>query len=373
VISRRDFVVAGISAGGTALGFHLLGGQPAVVQTLIASDESDSVGGVTIDAGLGKSMNELLQTINGSDALGRTWLDTQSPKPTLASLGMSVGKRFDTQARDLVQAVRQTVMADFEHNRVCELEGWRLSLTECQLAALRVLAIDAHPGNAAILQAREASQGDSDYQIGEVVPVTNWGPRKTLQGKSFNTQADGHSGLWFQARGAPSRVHIMIDGELAKTSVSRHVITSGLFDELQDRILSTPGDYEIALVDPVRHIKQPIGKLVIEKNPSYNLEQRPGADKGFCPVTQWGPKTTRVGVARNEQTDGSMGVWVHIDCYPQDTTLRFGDDALPLTRKEFGFTTSIPLALLESPGEKPLVLMSRSTGAEIAVGHILIE
>lgn len=373
MITRRDFVVAGISAGSTALAFQWLGGDTPRETSLAGVDGTAPAPELAIDVGLGEPMNQLLRSMDNADGLGRAWLAAQQEKPTLSQLAAVVGKHIDPAGADLAQAAANRVQDDFARGRVCEIEDWRLSLTECQLAGLRVLAIDANPANAAVAEARRNGEGESGYTIGEIAPLKNWGPRKTLQGQSFNTQPDGHSGLWFQFKGAPARARIMIDGEIAKTSVSPDTVTSGLFGATQKRILSTPGAYEIALVDPVRRVKQPIGKLVVEKDPSYKAEEHAQARDGYCPATKWGPRKTQVGVARNEQPDGSMGVWVHMDCYPGDATLRFGDDPLPLTRKGFGFTTSIPLPLLESPGEKPLVLMSPGAGTEFTVGHIVIE
>lgn len=373
MITRRDFIVAGISAGGTVLALQFLGEDSSPGQLPAPAVAPEGSTEFAIDAGLGEPMNALLQSMDNTDALGRVWLDSQPARPTLARLGTEITKRIDIRVPDIAQATAKRVQEDFAQNQLCEIEGWRLSLTECQLAGLRVLAIDANPTNATLVEAHRNDVGNSLYAIGEIAPLKNWGPQKTLQGESFNTQPDGHSGLWFQISGAPSRARIMIDGEITKTSIKPEVVTSGLFGKMQERILSTPGEYQIALVDPVKRVKQPLGTLVVEINPSYNTRNHPGAEDGYCPVTKWGPQQTQVGVAQNEQPDGSMGMWVQMECFPKDATLRFGDDPLPLTRRQFGFTTSIPLPLIESPGEKPLVLMSPSAGTEFIIGHIVIE
>lgn len=373
MIKRRDFIVAGISAGGTALAFQFLGNEPSPGQSSAPVAVPELSAEFAIDAGLGQPMNALLQSMTDTDALGRAWLNEQPARPTLTQLGAVLAKHIDIKAPDIALASAKRIQEEFEQDQVCEIEGWRLSLTECQLAGLRVLAIDANPANAALVEARRNNEGNRSYTIGEIAPLKNWGPRKTLQGESFNIQSDGHSGLWFQIEGAPARAQIMIDDEIVKTNIGSEVVTSGLFGEMQKRILSTPGEYQIALVDPVKRIKQPLGTLVVEKSPSYDAEGHPGVKDGYCPVTKWGPQQTRAGVAENEQPDGSMGVWVHMECFPKDATLRFGDDPLPLNRQQFGFTTSIPLPLIESPGEKPLVLMSPGAGTELTIGHIVIE
>lgn len=361
MISRRGFVIAGVAAGtGAALYFYdgerVPGGGDA--------------GELMLDAGLGDAMNRLLLSLDSADPLGRAWLASQTPAPDLARLAAEVASILDTGAPDLAAAIAARVRRDFRQGRLCELDGWRLALTECQLAGLRVLAIDANPANAKILAARAAASDETQWRTGEIAPLKNWGPKKTLRGQPFNQQPDGHSGLWFQIEGAPARVKIMIDGEIAKTSVSTDVVTSGLFGETQERILATPGRYPIALVDPVERIKQPIGDLVVEAGPKAS---RPDSGGGFCPITRWGPQSTRVGVARNEQPDGAMGVWAFTDCLPPGATLRFGDDPLPLTRTKFGFTSKIALPLIGAPGKIPLVLEDPETGAALTVGTVTIE
>src|SRR5690606_13796606 len=79
-----------------------------------------------------------------------------------------------------------------------------------------------------------------------------------------------------------------------------------------------------------------------------------GSSSGICDLGEWGPKETRVGIAANEQPDGSMGVWMKTACFPQKGGVMLGDNSLRVVRTDFGVTTSIPLNLLASPGNKPI-------------------
>ncbi|QIB66451.1 twin-arginine translocation signal domain-containing protein [Kineobactrum salinum] len=370
MITRRDFVVAGLAAGGTA----------AVIQLLYLPGDADGSSATSslaeqqlnIVSGLGVRMDELLQSLEGADRLGESWIGSLAAAPSLRELGTIVDGRIDLQAPDLGAATAQRVRQDFVDNQLCELDGWQLSLLECQLAGLRHLAIAADPANLPLMRAREQAALQESLTEGEIAPLANWGPRKTVQGQKFNEQADGHSGLWFQFDNAPNRARIMIDGELARTRVSSKVVTSGLFGEMQDRILATPGEYEIALVDPIKKIKQPVGMLVVEPDPALATDGQ-ASGTGFCEISKWGPRQTTVGVAPNVQPDGSMGLWVHTDCLPEGTELLFVDDVLGFTRTSFGLTARIPLALLESPGDKPVYLHNPRTGNRQLIGKFRVQ
>lgn len=372
MINRRDFVVAGVTAGGTAaIMYNLLAVDATTPLTAVAQDTA--LPQLIIKSGIGPQMDEFLLSLEHTDTLGRAWLGTHDKNIALTELAKTVAKRIDTNAVDIAAATAARVRQDFAQETLCELDGWRLSLTECQVAALRVLAIDANPANEEILAAREKASLRDSLSVGTIATLKNWGPKKTLQGVKFNEQADGHCGLWFQIEGAPAHAKIMIDGEVARTTIKPKVVTSGLFGEQQEHILSTPGKYEIALIDPIKKIKQPIGEFEVQENPSHQGVDSTAAKGSACAVSKWGPKRTKVGVAKNEQPDGAMGVWVHVNCLPDNAKLLFGDDPLHITKKKFGFTTSIPLALIETPGTIPLRLTTPDKSLDLLIGEIVIE
>lgn len=363
MITRRNLLtaLAGCGALGTAAwhfcylpglsGFRLPGGRS-----------------VFFDQGVGAQLLDLLDTLPVTDRVGRAWLEAFPEYPELPDLMNQFTGRLDLASGPLEGAIARQVREDFAAGNVCLVDGWRLSMTECQLSGIRQLAIEA----GALRAAPEAAHSAIDYSVGEIAPVVDWGPKSTVQGVPFNQQLDGHSGLWFKISGAPTHARIMIDGEVAKTSVKDRVMTSGLHGELQERILSTPGSYEIAVVDPVRRTKQVIGLFEVKSELSAT-GQEDAQNQQFCEVTKWGPRQTRPGVAVNEQPDGSMGIWVHSDCLPAGARVLFGEDVLHHQRRKFGFTTSIPLALLGAPGRVPLSLYQPATGQRMVFGHLVIE
>ena len=58
----------------------------------------------------------------------------------------------------------------------------------------------------------------------------------------------------FIAGAGPAK--IMVYGELSSTPVSEKALTSGLHGATPERIPAAPGKYQIALVDPIRNIRQ---------------------------------------------------------------------------------------------------------------------
>lgn len=98
-----------------------------------------------------------------------------------------------------------------------------------------------------------------------------------------------------------------------------------------------------------------------------------GSSSGICDLGEWGPKETRVGIAANEQPDGSMGVWMKTACFPQKGGVMLGDNSLRVVRTDFGVTTSIPLNLLASPGNKPIYFVNEESGEKRLMGHIEVK
>ena len=314
---------------------------------------------------------QLLAAVGQLDAsapLGEAWVNSLAVTPNLGELMRSLLDRFFERRQDIPSAVRASIREDFSRGEICELEGWRLSETECQLAGLQWLAIQHGLLDATGPEERQAKA----YTAGEIAPVKNWGPRHTLRGEVFNPQLDGHSGLWFLVEGAPPHARIMIDGQIAPTSVSEKSVSSGLHGAEQERILAKPGRYEIALVDPIRKTKQVVGHFEVRESPGKPAASK-SRDMAFCEVTRWGPQRTRAGVAANEQPDGSMGLWLHTDCLPRGARLWFGEDLLVYHRKPFGLTALLPLALLGAPGKVPLSFSLGSDGEKQVFGHVVIE
>ena len=365
MITRRDTFVAALAAGATATCFML------PWQRMGAWAGMDTAG-----TGLGTPFEQVLASLDGTGAVGSAWLDAQPQDWDVPTLSNSLGQRLgpDLISRDVVeQRIAAAIRADFAERRLCNIAGWQLSQTECELAGLRWLALGDTPAreetHTATTMAAAAPDETAPTPIAE---VTDWGPRGTEQGVPFNVQSDGHSGLWFAAKNVPNWVVIRIGGVEAATTINETTVTSGLFGEMQDHILATPGRYPIEFYDPMKKRAQPIGDLVIRERAERVLREDGSRSEVFCPVTGWGPPDTVAGVAANPLPDGSLGLWFALACAPRRVQLVFGDDRLPATRGDTSVTARVPLALIESVRTVPLRLRDADTGEELAVGEFRI-
>ena len=362
MITRRDLIVATITAGATSV--ICLAPWPSLTRFVASS---------TIETGLGTSFDQLLAGLDSTRAVGQAFIEGSSTPPSSQALVERLAERLGSSLRsrsEVETAIATAVKDDFSSGQVCRVDGWLLSRTECELAGLRwqLYGDDAAPQPGSLADAATAA-GVATAANAVIAEVTNWGPQSTEQGAKFNVQPDGHSGLWFSAENVPSWVQVLIDGAPAPTTVSERGFTSGLFGEMQERILSTPGSYAIELHDPMRDITQHIGDLEVRPLAERALLADGTRSQVFCPVTSWGPEETTVGVPANAQPDGSQGMWFLLPCAPSRVQLVFGDDRLPATRTERGVTARVPLALLESARQVALKLRDVDTGEELDVGR----
>jgi hypothetical protein len=155
----------------------------------------------------------------------------------------------------LAEAIDREIRRDFENGNVLEVAQWQLSDTECRLAAL-----------AAVLQGQRTPEVPAPpaERDGFIADIENWGPRFTIQGETFNTQPDGHSGFWIKAKGAAASVIVRFDGKDQRTVVYPEVLTSGLRGKFMKEIINTPGSYEVELYDKARRLRQKVGDFTVK-------------------------------------------------------------------------------------------------------------
>lgn len=360
-LSRRNWLLLSVAAGAAA------GAVLAPWQRILTLPASRWFA-PGLDAN--PDVEAVLLGLDGTVDVGQAWLAGEGAGRDLRGLmdGLQI-LLGDADSREAIEAaLSEHIRREHVEGTLCEVDGWRLSRTECELAAIRWLAFGSLAAAAAPVQAESQTAANEPGKAPMIVEVSNWGPRGTEQGSPFNVQPDGHSGLWFAAVNAPSWVKILIAGREAPTTVLDRVVTSGLFGEDGHRILSTPGSYPVELFDPVSGIRQPIGDFVVHPRAERALLEDGTRAEWLCPVSAWGPDRTRAGEPANAQPDGSMGLWFRTACAPGNVRLLFGEDRLGMTRSEFGLTARVPLALIESAGERRIALLDVDTGQEMAVG-----
>lgn len=363
MITRRDLIISTVSIASTSLVFLSLGRQSDTTQNFSAPESPTH--SEKILSGISPEMDRFFSKMGDQSKLGQAWLASFSDKPQLKQLAQTIRERLDVNSSNLENLIKEQIKKDFISHNICSLEGWTLSLLECQLAGLQVLSA---PNRST---ATTAGKDDTlhAFTLGSIAEMALWGPQETTQHQPFNVQNDGHSGLWFQFKNAPPHVKIMIDGEICRTVVSEKVVTSGLYEEMAERILSTPGSYAINLVDPIRKIYQPVGNLTVHPDPFSSNKKDITT---YCKIKSWGPKKARAGFPENVQPNGNMGMWFKTRCNMEGVSFFFGEEMFQIQARDFGFTSSIPVALLEAPGQVTLQ-MQLPNGEKTSIGEFIIE
>lgn len=360
-MQRREFVIGGAGAlAGLAAG--ALGADTLV--ELVSPGPTPEVlrfdtwlGGMNALEPVGRYVAEHAAAAQDADT---TALFAAAGAALEARLGVEGGgaERVDTLERRL----RAAVETDFEEGRLCEVDGWQLSQTECDLALVfvqRFAPRDARP--------------DAPVE-GHIVTVEAWGPQSTERGQRFNQQSDGHSGIWFRAPGAPAWVQVVIDGDPMPTFVNGDVVTSGLHGGTQDRVLAEAGSYAIVLLDEMRGVVQPVGTFEV-REPSRPARLADGRESSvFCEVDAWGPQETRAGTVVNELPDGAIGLWVRIGCSAPGARLRArGVELETSIRKDGRVTGRLPPEMVAEPGEIDLSLHDPESGETLPIGVFTVR
>lgn len=162
-----------------------------------------------------------------------------------------------TENFSVEQHLQQLTRTDFAQGRTLDVDGWQLSETECQAAALAAsLRGFTEPVEVKL----------PPPVVVNFVEVEQWGPKSTLQGEPFNEQSDGHSGIWVRAAGIPPATILVFAGRPQYTQVFAEHLTSGLRGKFMNTTISKPGKYTIELYDRNRRQIQRIGEFeVIER------------------------------------------------------------------------------------------------------------
>ena len=263
----------------------------------------------------------------------------------------------------LDEAVDRLVRADFAAGRVIDVEGWKLSETECRLAAL-----------AAAAQGFKTAQLPDPPKIryAHIVEVEAWGPQSTRQGEIFNEQTDGHSGMWFKAAGAPASIVVRFDGRNQATAVFGEHFTSGLRGDFMHNVINTPGVYEVEIFDKASMTRQKVGEFTVHASKNAAAKAPPGVP-AVCKIDRWGPKTSKAGQAFNRQPSGASAFWVRSSCSAKGSQLHLGGSPLRTTVRKGLMTAAVPNGHELAAGEHELILVVGGSGEQVQVGTLIVE
>jgi hypothetical protein len=257
---------------------------------------------------------------------------------------------------DIGHRLQEAIQSDFNQDRILDIDGWQLSETECQAAALAA----SMQGFNEPIDVEQTPPVEMKF-----VEIENWGPQRTLQGESFNEQPDGHSGIWVKAIGIPASTVLLFSGVTQPTNVYAEHLTSGLRGKFMNTTIGTPGTYTIDLYDRSRHRIQRIGEFEVIKRtapiPFYK-----------CRVADWGPQQATSGEAFNEQPNGASAFWIRTNCALPEAVVVLNDRELKTTiRPNDGLITA---SLLDGhelpPGQYKVELHYGDGGNMLQVGAL---
>lgn len=253
--NRRDFLLV---AGGAASAIAGFGVCRAV-----------SMYSAPVD--LTFALEEFLSSGAFSPELGQRYIALQ---------GLERGGAYRTLTKQVMESVadgdvrngiRKQMALDFERGNLCNVDGWQLSLTECQVAGLTFLF--RQRGGYVAETAVTTDSPIEHFPEWEIAEFGLWGPKSCLVNEPFNVQADGHSALWFHVDEIdrnPYQIHI--GPHVARTVINPEakLISASVSAEQVRRLVSRVGEVPIHLVDPARG-KQFVGHLDVRSKPIESL------------------------------------------------------------------------------------------------------
>ena len=194
---------------------------------------------------------------------------------TYEALHTEVMAGLPERSADLRRELSRKVVQDFAAGRVCRVDGWQLSATECRLAALAFLFKESGGRIAApALGDQSPLNGLPESPIAELV---NWGPRRGFVREGFNVQPSGSSALWFLFANLDQQPYeIFFGASPLRTSVvsDENLITATVTKGQVRRLTRKPSEVPIHLVSSIAGSKQLLGRFSVRaKDESLDSER----------------------------------------------------------------------------------------------------
>jgi len=351
-MNRRQF---NLSLGGSVVALQLawLSGcdrSAAPAEMAVETDHPDARGALEATA----------RSLDGIDFVGPVCDRRMAVEYPLGTLLDSLDP-----GQGLLEALRAQMARDFETGRIVDVDGWRLSHSECLLLAgaarLKGLS-EPRLAEAAVL--REA----------EFITIERWGPDRTIEGELFNPQNGDRAGLWLRVDGEVNgSMRLEFDGVEIATHFGPGVITGSLDPAYAKEVIARPGAYELALLDKSRQQRQTVGVFTVAERPPAATLADGSLSTVFCELGTWGPTTAVVGEAFNRQPDGSAAFWVHVGCAPGEAYLELDGVVLPTSVRPGLATARVPHFAELTRGQHPLHLIDPGSGERLLVGELTIQ
>ena len=243
-VSRRKFLLVAGSATATAAVFSVYRSIPG--DDLVTNPD--------------QMFEEFIAAGHFSADLGEQYLEIMDKQTdtTFELLKTEMMNSLADISGGLQVGIRQRVQQDFVHGDFCQIDGWQLARTECQLAAIAFLFRESGG-----LIKEPATKGPiDDLRVSFIAQVNGWGPQSGVSGEGFNLQPNGKSSMWFRFEEIDTHPYAIYFGsEEARTSVhgDRNLITVSLSRGQVRQASSKQNEIPVHLVDLSRGSKQLIG------------------------------------------------------------------------------------------------------------------
>ena len=230
---------------------------------------------------LNPQLQALIAAGNFSADLGGRYLEEEQLPAgrAFAILQAKVMAGLSAHNSDLHAELEGKVWRDFATGRLCQLDGWQLSATECRLAALAFLFRE---DGGQIAQTKGDDSPISGLPDASIADLEGWGPRSGEAGAGFNPQADGSSALWFRFADIDDRhsYEIYFGLQPLRTSVvgARNLITATVTEWQVKRLTANPGEVPVHLVDLRHGNKQLLGRFRVQPRNGAATVEAPAAE-----------------------------------------------------------------------------------------------
>lgn len=151
----------------------------------------------------------------------------------------------------LADAIGASISSDFRDRHLIDIEHWRLSQTECLLAALAAV--------------RQNLSEPAPYPVGKIegsvfCEVSRWGPQSMAAGTVFNEQPDGEAAFWVRMGCAPDTAQLFLGSTPLRTNVRPQVVVARVphAAELER------GVHQLKIVDHATQESMLIGDFIVE-------------------------------------------------------------------------------------------------------------